>query len=79
MTLLISLLVGGLFGAWASSMIGVSVPNTRLRAFSDDVAAGRVLLMLDVPPGRVEEVRSLVQRRHPECDRGMEPAIPAFP
>ena len=79
-TVLFGMLACALFGAWVASMIGASVPNSRLRAFSEDIDAGRVLMMVDVQPSRVEEVRALVHRRHPEAsDRGIEPAIPAFP
>lgn len=79
-TILITALGGALFGAWASSMAGASVPNTRLLAFSKDIEEGRYLMMVDVPNRRVEEIQSLLQQRHPEDqDRGVEPSIPAFP
>jgi hypothetical protein len=77
---LAGLVVCAVFGAWVASMIGASVPNSRLRGFADEIAGGSVLAMLDIPPSRVDEVRALVHRRHPEAtDRGIEPAIPAFP
>ena len=41
--------LGAGFGAWASSMIGISTPSLRLRRFSEAIAAGQVLLMVDVP------------------------------
>ncbi len=73
-------LAGAAIGAWVSSMIGSSVPNTRLRAFEKDLEAGRILLMVDVPPERVEEVQRLIKKHHPEAgDHGREPTIPAFP
>ena len=48
--------LGAVFGAWAASMIGSSAPNSRLRSFEKDIEAGKLLLMVDVPRGRVEEV-----------------------
>ncbi|SCY55837.1 DUF1269 domain-containing protein [Thiohalorhabdus denitrificans] len=73
-------LVGALVGMWASGMIGTSVPNSRLKAFQKDLDAGRVLLMVDIPEDRVEEIRELVKKHHPEAsDRGTDPHIPAFP
>ena len=40
----------------------------------------RVLLMVDIPKGRVEEIQELVHHSHPEAsDHGLEPTIPAFP
>ena len=71
---------GAVFGAWASSLIASSTPNSRLRMFEKDFAAGRILMMVDVPAGRVEEIRQLLQRHHPEATQhGVEPAVPAFP
>jgi hypothetical protein len=71
---------GALFGAWAASMAGSSMPNTRLRKFEADIAAGRILLMVDVPEHKVEEIKAKLGQTHPEAaDRGLEPNIPAFP
>jgi hypothetical protein len=79
-TVLISTVVGALFGAWAASLVAMSVPNTRLKAFQADIEGGMILLMVDVPLARVEEVQELVSRRHPEATaRGVEPTLPAFP
>ena len=79
-TILIATVVGAVFGAWAASMIGISTPNTALKRFEAEIGEGRVLLMVDVPKGRVEEIQELVHRSHPEAsDHGLEPTIPAFP
>lgn len=79
-TVLITALGGAFFGIWVSSMVAASVPNTRLVTFAKDIAEGRYLMMVDVPFRRVDEVRSLVEKRHPEDrDGGIEPTIPAFP
>jgi len=79
-TILIATVVGALFGAWAASMIGISTPNTTLKRFEAEIGEGRVLMMVDVPKDRVEEIQELVHRNHPEAsDHGLEPTIPAFP
>jgi len=71
---------GALLGAWVASLVGASVPNSRLKRYAADIEAGRVLLMVDVRPSRIEEIRELVHRRHPEASGGaMEPTMPAFP
>ncbi len=78
--LIIATLIGALFGGWSSTLIGISAPNQKLKPFEADIEAGRILLMVDVPPGRIDEVKALVAQRHPEVtDRGVEPLIPAFP
>lgn len=79
-TVLAATLVGAAFGGWAATLIGISTPNHRLKPFEQDLAAGRILLMVDVPVGRAEEIKALVARRRPEvADRGVEPLMPAFP
>ncbi|MPZ45222.1 MAG: DUF1269 domain-containing protein [Betaproteobacteria bacterium] len=77
---LIAGIVGALLGAWFSSMVGSSVPNSSLRSFQDAIEAGKVLLMVDVPFARVEQVHELVASHHPEAEwGGVAPQIPAFP
>ena len=77
---LIAAIVGAGLGTWVASMVGMQVPNSRLKGFEGELQDGKILLMLDVPSGRYEEVRSVIARTHPEAaDRGNEPTVPAFP
>jgi hypothetical protein len=70
----------GLFGAWSSSMVGIAFPNSQLSQFEEEIEQGKVLLIVDIPRNRVDEVRSLIGRTHPEANaRGFEPAYPVFP
>lgn len=79
-TILIMSIIGAVLGAWISSLVGAGVPNSRLKAFAQEIEQGKILLMVDVPPGRVEQIRDLVAQRHPEATaRGMEATMPAFP
>lgn len=72
--------VGGLVGAWASSLIGASTPSKRLRRFEAAIEQGQILLMVDVPRSRVDEIESMLEAAHPEGHfEGVEPDIPAFP
>jgi hypothetical protein len=79
-TVLIAAIIGALLGAWISSMMGMQVPNSRLKPFWRDLDEGKVLLMLDVPASRYREVHEVIERTHPEAiDGGNEPTVPAFP
>lgn len=79
-TVLLTALVGAAFGAWVASMVASSIPNSRLKRFESAIAAGQILLMVDAPASRVDEIRKLVTARHPEAmNSGTEPTIPAFP
>jgi len=79
-TVLGAAIVGALFGAWVASMVGIAVPNSRLRQFAQVIDEGKLLLMADVPEHRVDDIRRLLNAQHPEAeDRGIDPHIPAFP
>ncbi len=73
-------LAGAGVGAWLSSMIGISAPSSRLKEFETAIEKGSLLMMVDVPKARVDEITDLVKQHHPEAEvEGTEPVIPAFP
>jgi hypothetical protein len=79
-TLLIAVLIGGALGAWISSMVGSSVPNSKLKHFQGEIDAGKVLMMVDVPLGTVDRIREIVVARHPEAvPAGQVRPYPVFP
>ncbi len=73
-------LAGGAVGAWASSMIGISVESPRLKPFAQAIERGKLLMMVDLPAHRVDEIRQMLQAAEPRLQiEGTEPDIPAFP
>jgi hypothetical protein len=71
---------GAGFGAWMSSMVGVGLPSSRLQQFESAVEAGQLLMLVDVPRERVQEIEALVTRHHPDAElEGIDPNIPIFP
>lgn len=73
-------LAGAGLGAWVSSMIGISAPSSRLTEFEAAIKEGSLLMMVDVPKTRVDEITDLIKQHHPEAEiEGTEPVIPAFP
>jgi hypothetical protein len=46
------------------------VPNVHLQEFRDALRHGEILLMIDVPQQRVDEVEYRVLARHPEAVAG---------
>jgi hypothetical protein len=73
-------LAGAGMGAWMSGMIGTSVDNSRLKEFKGAIEEGQLLMLVDVPKSRVDEIDDLVKKHHPEAEiGGTEPTIPAFP
>ncbi len=73
-------LVGAVFGAWASSMIGITAPNVDLKPYQEAIDNGKFLLIADVEKERVEEVSKLMRKLHPEAmPSSVEPIKPSFP
>ena len=80
MAILLAGMGGALFGAWASGLNAAAVPNSRLKMFAERIEQGEVLLMLDLPIWKVQEIEDLIAQRHPEIGfGGQEPSMPAFP
>ncbi len=81
--LLATTLAGSAFGAWMSGMIGVSVPSHELKAYEKAVEAGQLLMMIDVPKARAEEITRLIRAHHPEADikevEYFPPPLPEIP
>ena len=79
-TLMLCVFGGAVFGAWAATLVGVSTPNSHLKAFEQDIEEGKILLMVDIPVQRVVELETLIAQRHPEAvDKGIDKTMPVFP
>ena len=73
-------LSGAFFGAWASSMIGISLHNSHLKGFEKAISKGEYLFIVDIPKTRMPEIKRLMKRHHPEAgNEGSDPTVPAFP
>jgi hypothetical protein len=76
----VSVPIGGALGAWVASMVGASVPNSKLTQFQAELDAGRILMMVDVRRKDVERIREVVLSRHPEArPAGLVRPYPVFP
>lgn len=73
-------LAGAGVGAWVSGIIGSSAPNSRLKRFEQAIEEGQLLMVVDVPKDRVDEITELVHKHHAEAEvEGTEPTTPPFP
>jgi hypothetical protein len=71
--------LGGVVGTWSASMVGISIPSPRLRRFESAMAQGWILLMVDLPHSRVQDIETLLRTAHPEAlFEGEEQQVPAF-
>lgn len=74
---LASTLTGAIFGSWMSANYSSQIPNSKLLRFKDGIANGQVLLMIDVPLGRVKELQNLMNKNSPDTSfDGMEVHLP---
>jgi len=63
-------LAGGAFGAWVSSLIGVSLPNREIAEFERALNHGSLLMIVHAEPERIEAIKQLVVDRHPQVAFG---------
>lgn len=67
-------LAGAGVGGLMSSMVGVDIGNRRIEQYREAVEKGELLLILDVPKARVEEIEALIKRHHPDAEcEGVDP------
>lgn len=62
--------IGMISGGLWTALIASSIPNVRLKPFEADIKLGKVLMMVVVHFHRVQEIRELVARNHPEAVYG---------
>lgn len=71
---------GAVFGTWVSGMAAAAIPSSRLKPFMQEVEAGKVLMIVDLPLSQCAKIEEMVADRHPEIRfGGMEAHVPAFP
>ncbi len=59
--------VGALLGGGVSALISSHEHNHQLDSFEAAVAAGQLLLMVDVPRRQVTQMQETIRQRHPEA------------
>ncbi len=73
-------LMGASLGGLLTGMAGAAFPNSRLQAFEEEIVAGKILVMVDVPRHQLADVNDLIQRRDPDVlIEGIEPPAPVIP
>ena len=54
---------GAAFGAWTSSLVGISLPNSKLADFQHAIEQGKTLLLVDVEDEQAEALLDELQAR----------------
>jgi hypothetical protein len=68
--LLVGAVAGAGFGALVTALIGSQEHSHKLDRFQRALAAGQILLMVDVHRKREEEVKATIRKHHPEAEIG---------
>ena len=72
--------LGAVLGAWSATMIGMMVPNRQLKGFEAILEEGKILVMVDVPLGKVNDVKELLLSKGLPIEfAGLDPTVPSFP
>jgi hypothetical protein len=64
-------LAGAGFGGLVSALMSSHDHNHDLARFEDDIASGRILMLVDVPGLQRDAVTALVRNHHPEAEIGV--------
>lgn len=58
-------------GALALGLISKDIHKKELAVFEDEIAHGRILLLVDVPKEQVQQWKQLILEHHPEAEIGV--------
>lgn len=62
---------GASFGSIVSALVARDIPNHELKGFQRAIYQGGILLILDIPTKRVDEIKRLISKTHPEAQIGI--------
>ena len=64
---LILILLATLFGAWEGGLFGVDTENQKLKRFSEDIEAGKYLLLIYARKGQGDAIKEMMAAKHPQA------------
>ncbi|MGR9100895.1 MAG: DUF1269 domain-containing protein [Gammaproteobacteria bacterium] len=71
------IIAGATVGSLMGGLSGLGAGNTRLKQFEKAIDNGDLLMLLDIPKDRIDEISGSVTKHHPEAKfEGIEPIVP---
>lgn len=64
---LIIIAVATLFGAWEGGLFGVATQNHKLKRFSEDIDAGKYLLLIYARRDQDDTIKAMMKQKHPQA------------
>ncbi|MCX8049449.1 MAG: DUF1269 domain-containing protein [Methylohalobius sp.] len=81
--ILAATLAGATVGALASSLIGISIPSEEVRKYEQAIERGELMMLIDVPKSRAQEITELILKHHPKAEikeaKYIPPSLPEIP
>jgi len=70
-------IAGATIGSMMNGLMGMNSGNTRLKQFEEAIEQGELLVLVDIPTERIETIKQLVIKHHPEAEfEGVESILP---
>jgi hypothetical protein len=66
--LLAVMAAGAGVGSLMSGLVALDIPNSRHAAYQESIDQGMFLMLIDVPQERVDELKEMVLKHHPEAE-----------
>lgn len=71
------IMAGATIGSLAGGLMGMSAGNSKLTQFEDAIEKGELLVLIDIPRERIEEIKQKILKHHPTAEfEGIEPILP---
>ncbi|MDO9139763.1 MAG: DUF1269 domain-containing protein [Methylobacter sp.] len=71
------IMAGATIGSLMGGLAGMNSGNSRLRQFEQAIEQGELLVLVDIPRDRIDAIRQLITKHHPEAEfEGIEPIMP---
>lgn len=71
------LFFGASIGSIASGLIGLQIGNSKLKKYEEAIENGELLVIIDIPKDRIEEISKIIVKHHPTVEfEGIESALP---
>jgi len=71
------LFAGATIGGLSGGLSGMNSSNSRYKRFKEAIEQGELLILLDIPKEKIDEISKLIIKHHPEVEfEGIEPVLP---
>ncbi|MDP1666325.1 MAG: DUF1269 domain-containing protein [Methylobacter sp.] len=71
------IMAGATIGSMMGGLAGMNSGNSRLKQFEEAIEQGQLLILVDVPRERIETIKQLITKHHPDAEfEGVEPILP---